>query len=247
MARPAQASGLVDAAVSARTVAVLQPYLFPYLGTYQLARQVDRFVFFDDVAFIKKGYIHRNAILLDGAAHPYTAPVRDISQNRTIRAHTYVGDWAPLLALWQQAYRKAPRYAQVWPLLQAVLQDGSANVAELNARSFTRVFDYLGLPFDAAFSSRHALPAELRASARVRAVCHAEGATGYVNPAGGRAMYDAADFEADGLGLRFCAMRPVTYPQASTAFVPNLSMIDVLMHCDRDVVVQLLDACELQR
>lgn len=228
-----------------RRVAVLQPYLFPYLGTFQLARQVDRFVCFDDVAFIKKGYIHRNSVLLNGQAHAFTAPVKNVSQNRTIAEHEYVGEWQPMLALLQRAYSKAPHFAPVFEFVQRVLLDGDENVARKNARSMAAVFDYLGLPFDHGFSSAHALPPELRASARVRAVCQVEGATTYVNPTGGRDLYDAADFERDGMVLRFCAMRPVHYPQAAPAFVPHLSMLDVLMQCSREQVVDLLDACDL--
>ncbi|MEK8034551.1 WbqC family protein [Ideonella sp. DXS29W] len=231
--------------VACRRVAVLQPYLFPYLGTFQLARQVDRFVFFDDVAFIKKGYIHRNAVLLDGQLHPFTAPVRNASQNRTILQHEYVGDWQALLALLHRAYGKAPCFEPVYDVVQRVLLERDENVARKNARCMAAVFEYLGLPFEHGFSSAHALPPELRASARVRAVCRAEGATTYVNPAGGRALYDAADFERDGMALRFCVMRPVLYPQQAPNFVPFLSMLDVLMHCPREQVVQLLDACDL--
>jgi len=226
-------------------VAVLQPYLFPYLGTFQLARQVERFVCFDDVAFIKKGYIHRNAVLLDGAAHPFTVPVRNISQNRQIVEHDYVGEWQPLLALLQRAYAKAPFFEPVFALVQRVLAEPDLNVARKNALSMAAVFDYLGLPFDHGFSSAHALPPELRASARVRAVCLAEGASMYINPAGGRALYDAADFERDGMALRFCEMRPLLYPQRSESFVPNLSIIDALMHCAPADVIELLDACDL--
>ena len=228
-------------------VAVLQPYLFPYLGTFQLARQVGRFVFFDDVAFIKKGFIHRNAVLLDGQAHAFTAPLRNASQNRSIAEHAYVGDWQPMLDLLRRAYAGAPHFDPVFDMVHNVLCDGEHNVARKNARCMTAVFDYLGLPFDHGFPSAHALPPALRGSARVRALCHAEGATTYVNPAGGRALYDATDFARDGLALRFCAMRPgVSYPQRAPAFVPNLSMLDVLMHCPRQQVLDLLNACELQ-
>ncbi|WP_374562135.1 WbqC family protein [Ideonella sp.] len=229
-----------------RRVAVLQPYLFPYLGTFQLARQVDRFICFDDVAFIKKGYIHRNAVLLNGESHAFTAPVKNASQNRTIAEHDYVGEWQPLLALLQRAYAKAPHFEPVFEFVQRVLLEPDENVARKNARSMAAVFDYLGLPFDHGFSSAHALLPELRASARVRAVCRAEGASTYINPTGGRALYDAADFERDGMALRFCAMRPVQYPQPSPAFVPYLSMLDVLMHCTPEKVVELLDACDLE-
>jgi hypothetical protein len=233
------------AGAAGRRVAVMQPYLFPYLGTFQLARHVDRYVFFDDVAFIKKGYIHRNAVLLDGQAHAFTAPVRQASQNRSIAEHDYVGDWQPLLALLRRAYAGAPQFDAVFSLVQRVLLHGPPNVARMNAHAMAAVFGYLGLPFDHGFASAHALPPELRASARVRAVCQAEGATTYVNPAGGRALYDAADFERDGLVLRFCSMQPLQYPQRARAFVPNLSMLDVLMHCPPAQVVELLDACDL--
>ena len=233
------------AGAAGRRVAVMQPYLFPYLGTFQLARHVDRYVFFDDVAFIKKGYIHRNAVLLDGQAHAFTAPVRQASQNRSIAEHDYVGDWQPLLALLRRAYAGAPQFDAVFSLVQRVLLQGPANVARMNAHAMAAVFGYLGLPFDHGFASAHALPPELRASARVRAVCQAEDATTYVNPAGGRALYDAADFERDGLALRFCSMRPLQYPQRAPAFVPNLSMLDVLMHCPPAQVVELLEACDL--
>jgi WbqC-like protein family len=228
-----------------RRVAVMQPYLFPYLGTFQLARHVDRYVFFDDVAFIKKGYIHRNAVLLDGQAHAFTAPVRQASQNRSIAEHDYLGDWQPLLALLQRAYAKAPQFDAVFALVQRVLLQGPVNVARMNAHAMAAVFGYLNLPFDHGFASAHALPPDLRASARVRAVCRAEGATTYINPAGGRALYDAADFERDGLLLRFCSMRPLQYVQRASAFVPNLSMLDVLMQCPPAQVVELLDACDV--
>lgn len=67
----------------------------------------------------------------------------------------------------------------------------------------------------------------------------------YVNPAGGRSLYDAADFECQGLSLRFCSMRDVRYAQRAATFVPNLSIIDVLMHCAPRRVAALLDECDL--
>ena len=79
----------------------------------------------------------------------------------------------------------------------------------------------------------------------MRAICHAEGARSYLNPAGGRALYDAAEFLADGLALRFCAMGPLRYAQPAPAFVPNLSVIDALMHCPPAEVVRLFGGATL--
>ena len=46
-------------------VAIMQPYVFPYIGYFQLINTVDKFVFYDDVNYIKNGWIDRNKILVN--------------------------------------------------------------------------------------------------------------------------------------------------------------------------------------
>lgn len=65
-------------------MAIMQPYLFPYIGYWQLISAVDKFVLLDDVNFIKRGYINRNSILINGKAHMFSIPIRKASQNRLI-------------------------------------------------------------------------------------------------------------------------------------------------------------------
>jgi len=227
-------------------VAVMQPYFFPYLGTYQLAAAVDEFVFFDDVAFIKKGYIHRNALLLDGSAHPFSIPVRNASQNRTIREHEYAGDWRGFLALVSAAYRKAPRFDAAMPLVEAIAMDPDENVARKNALTLQRVFEYLGIDKRWSFSSQTPAPA-LRGQDRILDLCRHRGATTYVNAAGGREFYSAAAFEAAGIALRFLRTLPHAYPQRGTdGFIANLSMIDLLMHCAPEEIAALLSLRALE-
>jgi hypothetical protein len=229
-----------------RRVAVMQPYFFPYLGTFQLAQAVDAFVFFDDVAFIKKGYIHRNALLGSEGPQAFTIPVKDASQNRAIGEHVYAGEWKSFLATLKQLYRRAPMFDAVYTLVESVALDPDENVARKNALGFMRVFEYLGLQRDWSFASRHALPDDLRAQQRILALCEREGATMYVNAAGGRALYEPDAFEAAGIELRFLASDPKPYDQAREPFVPNLSMIDVLMHCQPDAVRERLQLFRLE-
>lgn len=65
-------------------VAIMQPYLFPYLGYWQLIKSVDTFVILDDVNFIKRGYINRNSILVNNNVHMFSVPVDKPSQNKLI-------------------------------------------------------------------------------------------------------------------------------------------------------------------
>src|SRR5690554_7239133 len=57
-------------------IAVMQPYLFPYIGYFQMINAVDKFVFYDDVNFIKQGWINRNRILLNNRDFLFTVPLK---------------------------------------------------------------------------------------------------------------------------------------------------------------------------
>ena len=47
-------------------IGIMQPYFMPYIGYWQLMNAVDRYVIYDDVNFIKGGWINRNKILIEG-------------------------------------------------------------------------------------------------------------------------------------------------------------------------------------
>ncbi len=85
----------------------------------------------------------------------------------------------------------------------------------------------------------------LRGQERVLALCARNQAAVYVNAPGGRELYSHAAFEARGITLRFLRTLSHGYPQGSAPFVPNLSMIDLLMHCAPAQIVPLLDRFEL--
>jgi len=227
---------------AAPVVVVMQPYLFPYLGYYQLLRAADHFVFLDDASFIKQGYINRNALLLDGQAHRFTVPVRDVSSFRAIGAHRYTGQWQPFLGLLAAAYRKAPQWSRAMPLIESVVCDADENVAHKNAQSVLRVFDYLGLPGRASCASAlPPLPDAAGGAERVISLCVRHQAATYVNAPGGRALYEPAAFARRGIALRFLQSQPSPYPQRAPAFVPQLSMIDLLMHLPPAAIVEQLD------
>ena len=65
-------------------LAIMQPYLFPYIGYFQLIHAADLFVLYDDVNFRKQSWINRNKILLNGKDHTFTIPCRGVSSNKLI-------------------------------------------------------------------------------------------------------------------------------------------------------------------
>ena len=57
-------------------LAIMQPYIFPYIGYFQLINAVDKFVIYDNIQFTKKGWINRNMILVNGKDEYITLPLK---------------------------------------------------------------------------------------------------------------------------------------------------------------------------
>ncbi|ODU52193.1 MAG: hypothetical protein ABS98_04695 [Lysobacteraceae bacterium SCN 69-48] len=225
--------------------AIMQPYFFPYIGYYQLAYEAEKFVFLDDVSFIKQGYINRNSVLLGMKSHRFSLPVRDASSYRAINEHVYVSDYRKFLKLLEQAYSRAPYYRDAMPVVEQVLLSGDECVSRKNAASITSVFDYLGLSRSFAFSSDDAFASGLKGQDRVLALCREYGIDQYRNSIGGRALYSHEAFAGWGVELKFIRSGSVRYRQHADDFVANLSIIDALMYIDRASIKDALSNYEL--
>ena len=228
----------------------MQPYVFPYIGYFQLMHAVSRFVVYDDVMFIKQGWISRNRILINGRPAYFVVPVKHASSFVSIR-DTLIDDgpqhlqWAErLLKTFDNAYRRAPEFPRVFPLIEAVLKRPATRVAEVALASLKTVAEYLAIRPDWVDSS-YGYYSDLKSEERVLAICKAEGATEYINASGGGELYSPERFEREGLRLRFLHPRPIEYKQFNGPFAPWLSIIDVLMFNSRDSVRHYLDQCDL--
>jgi hypothetical protein len=231
-------------------LAIMQPYLFPYLGYFQLLAAVDRFVVYDDVAFIRSGWINRNRILVDGRAFRFSVPVRDASSFRCIFEtqvdRALYGAWLrKFMMTVDQSYRSAPCFGPVRYLLDVVFSGFEGSVAALALRSLTETSRYLGIPTRVVETSRGYGNGELKGGDRVLDICAREGAHHYVNAIGGADLYTADEFAGRGVTLHFIHSRPVVYRQFGETFTPALSIIDVMMFNPPERIGELLREFDL--
>ncbi|MBO9636811.1 MAG: WbqC family protein, partial [Siphonobacter aquaeclarae] len=174
-------------------LAIMQPYLFPYIGYFQLLKTVDKFVLYDDVAFINRGWINRNKVLVNGKEQLFTIPLREASQNKKI-LEIDIDDtqkWRDkLLKTLQQSYKKAPQYAAVYPVIEEILQTPATRIADLIAVSITLLANYLSISTEIVPSSTIYANQHLKGPERILDICLQEGASEYINPIGGMELYD---------------------------------------------------------
>lgn len=224
-------------------LAIMQPYFFPYLGYFQLIAAVDRFVIYDDVAFIKNGWINRNRILSPSGPEYITIPLAGASSFAPIRETRCApprGWRDKMVRTLEQTYARAPFVASGMELVKRVLStaDGES-VRDVAVASLREICAYAEIETTFVETSSFYSNGHLSSSARVLDICAREGATTYVNVPGGRALYDSATFASRGIDLRFIEPSLEPYPQSrSKTFVTALSVLDLLMSVDRPEVAR---------
>jgi WbqC-like protein family len=226
-------------------LAIMQPYLFPYLGYWQVMHAVDKYVIYDDVQFMKNSWINRNNILLGQQKHLFTIPLADASSSKQINEVHFGPGFQKFEKTLAQAYAKAPHKDAVLSLVRAIGDYDNRNVARFLGNSFTLVNQYLGVDTELVYSSAVHQNRELRGHSRVLDICHNLGATEYINAIGGQTLYSKEDFNREGINLSFLKTIFVPYKQLGNEFIPGLSILDVLMFNPKDEVCKMLESYEL--
>lgn len=217
-----------------KKVAIMQPYFFPYLGYWQLLAAVDTFVILDDVNYINRGWINRNRIAINGEPSWLTVPLQGASQNKYICDIDIAPDdgWKKRLQRsLTTAYAKAPHSANVLALFEQWLAHADGNLSTALHHSITQVAEKLDLHTTIIPSSRIYPKGELKGAERILDICKREGAAVYVNPPGGKELYDAAMFRAAGIELQF--LQPDLHQDELRSGASDgsvLSILDSMMH-----------------
>lgn len=219
----------------------MQPYFFPYIGYFQLINAVDKFIFYDDVNFIKNGWINRNRILINGKPGYLTVQLKGASSFKPINDIEFSDNTDKLSKTIEIAYKRAPYFKETWPLLESVFKTETNKIGHLAISSIIKVCEFLDLRTDFEISSNsYSDTRELERCSRLIELCKRNMASTYINSIGGESLYQKDQFSREGINLVFLKSGEVTYIQKNRQFVPGLSIIDVLMYNSRSEITRML-------
>ncbi len=228
-------------------IGIMQPYFWPYLGYFQLLHAVDQYVIYDQIKYTKKGWINRNRYLCNGQAKYFTIPIAkgadqlDVCE-RKIAAHF---ERKKLKSQIQAAYCKAPYFQEIFPLFCSCADYTEENLFQFLFYSVKKIVSYLEIDTKIIVSSSLQIGHEVHGKDKVLAICRKLQADTYINPEGGKALYQKQDFAQEGIQLYFLEMQELIYPQFNGTFVENLSILDVLMFCSKKEVIRMLEQYRL--
>lgn len=234
-----------------KTIAMMQPYWFPYLGYFQLIAAADTFVLGDDLQYIKDGWINRNRILAAGQPWMFSLPLKKAPSGLNINQRELSDDveqaQRKLLRTLTLNYARAPHSDVTLPLLERILLHPERNLARALEFSIRELCAFLSIDTPLLRASDLGISDIQDKQDRVLKTMKKLGGERFLNPIGGLDLYEDELFKRNELELRFHRMSALIYPQFKGPFVANLSIIDVLMFNPVEQVREWLPlfTCEL--
>ena len=225
-------------------LAIMQLYFMPYIGYFQLINAVDVFVVYDNIQFTKKGWFHRNRILVNGKDKMFSVPLKkdsdylDVAQR--VLADSFDIESKRMIRRIKASYQKAPYCKEVMPLVEECFQRGSGNLFDFIHTSLELLTQFLQIDTKIIISSAIDIDHTLKSQDKVLAICKKLNADIYINAIGGQDLYVAEAFRIKGIELRFIKTKSIEYKQFDNEFVPWLSIIDVMMFNSKERIKEYL-------
>lgn len=227
---------------------IMQPYFLPYIGYWQLMRAVDKYVIYDDVNFIKGGWINRNRILMNNEIKMINIQMNGASPNKLINEVETFGNAIynkKLLKTIESCYKRAPYYSNAFQIIEKIINQEETNIAKYLEFSIRQICEYLSIDTEIIVSSTINKNNDFKGQDKVIEICKTLGADEYYNAVGGQELYSYEVFASQGIKLKFLKTGTVEYKQFDNEFISNLSIMDVMMFNSPEDIKKMLDEYEL--
>lgn len=227
---------------------IMQPYLFPYIGYFQLMNYVDKWIVFNDIQFIDKGWINRNRILHPDINKQWQYLTIPLAGKKQFDKITDISlkpseEWRETILGKLSIYKKkAPFFHRTSEFVADCLMSTESNLSNFVSDVLIKTATHLSIQTPIYIQTQMDLdlleithPGEwaLRISEKM-------GADEYINPHSGYEIFEEKDFEKSGIKLNFIKPRLTPYIQRRTGFVAGLSIIDVMMWNSEEEIHEML-------
>jgi hypothetical protein len=228
-------------------VGIIQSNFLPWRGYFDFIREVDLFIFHDDLQYTKGDWRNRNKIKTPRGLEWITVPVNYNTTSQLIEetAIDYSTRWVQkMLNRIREAYRQAPHFEPYFTQLSDLLLEPAATISELNLRLIHWVCKHLKIDTPVKFS-REFHPQGTKTE-RLVGILKQVDATVYLSGYAAQAYLIPELLENEGIRLEYKKYNYPEYPQLFPPFEPYVSVIDLLFMTGEDARHYLEFPKELQ-
>lgn len=221
-----------------------QPYFIPYIGYWQIINAADCYTIADDFNYIERGWINRNRVLTNKKEWAYlNIEISHASSNKMINELEVALNPRAIKKkqkFLEFSYAHAPFYSEGSRLMNSIINCGLVNLADFLEFSIRSICDYLNIQTKIIRTSSIPGNSEKKAEYRIFDICEYTGADTVYNAINGYKLYDLAEFEKRGLRLAFLKRGDIRYKQFTDDFIPDLSILDVIMFNPVEKIQEML-------
>lgn len=232
-----------------KRLVVSQPMFLPWRGIFEQIKLADVFVFYDDVQLPEGGgkgrsFMTRVQIKTPKGQEWLSAPIaRSGHAYQLIRDAEFAPtDWRQRhLGKLEQVYRRAPYFRPIWAeVVTPIYAFETPSLSAFCIHAMRLIADRLGLRPTWHVSSELGIGTEgVDSSERLLELCRAFGAQEYVTGHGAANYLEHAIFDAAGVRVAYMDYRLTPYPQLYGAFIPYVSILDLLFNVGDDAPAYL--------
>lgn len=224
-------------------IAIMQPYFFPYLGYFQLINQTDKFIIYNDVQFIERGWINRNNFLINKTPTLVSIPLIKASSTKKINEIEIDCNNKQMnksINTIKQNYSKAPFFKDVYPIFHdSIFLSNIKTIDYICYNAFEMIKKYLEMKTEFIFSSDIDYDRNASSVEKIKTISSVFNANEVLFPSGSRDLYSTSDFPNFITNSIIPNFTP--YNQNTQTFFSGLSMLDILMFNDKTTINTLLN------
>jgi hypothetical protein len=184
-------------------IAVMQPYFAPYLGYFQLINEVDTFIFYDDVNYIKSGWVNRNYLNINGENKLFTIPLKGSSSFRKINEIEVDWDSREMTKLIKTFDQNIKKDSKSKKIIDTIIESKPKKISDMCIQSIELFSKELGIKTIFERSSLIDFDRQNDKVMNLINICEKMGAKNYINPEGGQKLYNKKEFIENGVILNF--------------------------------------------
>lgn len=214
-------------------VGIHQPNFMPWLGYFYKAYQSDKFIFLDDVQFIKTGsnYTNRVSLILSGEESNITIPIKRGSGLQNINQTEILNEkWKKkLLGSLQANYAKTPYFKEHKEMVFELINFSAMDLASYNINFIKNIAQ--ALEFKTQFIESSTFNVQTHSTQRLIDLLNHVNATAYLSGSGGDNYQDKTMYAKQNIELFYNKMPSFHYPQYQTnTFIQGTSIIDAIFN-----------------
>lgn len=219
-----------------KTIGIMQPYFFPYIGYFQLIDAVDLYINLDHVSFMKGSYMTRN--VLKNNTH-FNIPCIGASQNKQCNEILVKVDgnyWKKFFKTIECLYKKETNYEVIlndilYPWSNYI-QRTNPSISHCNMSSINYICNYLNIKTTLHWTSEQ-ITTRKKNEGLQDIVKYFDG-TNYINAIGGQKLYNKEDFASQNIDIKFIQMGDVEFNN------PYSSILDLLFTYPKEHIQEQL-------